>query len=769
MKRALLILLWTLPLLAQSDVGELRLRVGDPTGSAVRGSVELVSDGSHFRREYSTDSSGELVARHLPLGLYRITVRGQDFVPWAGTVEIRSAIPVSKNVELSIAAVVTTVEVKGLDTLIDPEGTGTVNRIPSDAIEDRVHSQPGRSLIELVNSQPGWLLEADAVPHPRGSEYQTQFVVDGIPLTDKRAPGFAPEFDADEVESISVYTAGIPAEYGRKMGAVVEVAAARDPAKGWHGNFAASGGSFATAGGSGQLQFRGGKNTLGISGSGAQTDWYLNPPVTQNYTNTGTTSDVAARYERDFSSQDHLGLTVRHTQSRFLVPNEQVQEAAGQRQARGANETVGTVSYEHIFSANFLSDVRAMVRDDGDTLSSNLLSTPMIASQDRGFREGYFKATISGHRGNQDWKAGVEADFSSLHEAFRYVITDPTPFGPGTPLTFAFAGRNLNLEQAAFAQDVIRLGKWTLSAGLRWDHYQLLVNQNAVSPRLGISRYFAIAGLLLHASYDRIFQTPASENILLSSSPEVTALSSNVLRLPVEPSHGDYFEAGASKGFLGRLRLDVNGFRRNVNNFADDDLLFNTSISFPIAFRRAQIYGAEGKLDLLSWKRWNGYVSYSYMVGSAYLPVTGGLFLGDDATDALGQIHGRFWVSQDQRHTLRTRFQYHFVPRAFVALGASYGSGLPVEFTGTLADALAQYGPAIVDRVDFARGRVKPSYSVDGSLGAGIWKRDQVEVRVQGDVVNMTDHLNVINFAGLFSGNSVIPPRSYGIRLVTSF
>jgi hypothetical protein len=52
---------------------------------------------------------------------------------------------------------------------------------------------PGRSMQDLVNSQPGWLYEGNAVLHPRGSEYQTQFVVDGIPLTDNRSPSFGPE------------------------------------------------------------------------------------------------------------------------------------------------------------------------------------------------------------------------------------------------------------------------------------------------------------------------------------------------------------------------------------------------------------------------------------------------------------------------------------------------------------------------------------------------------------------------------------------------
>src|SRR5205823_2113727 len=116
-------------------------------------------------------------------------------------------------------------------------------------------------------------------------------------------------------------------------------------------------------------------------------------------------------------------------------------------------------------------------------------------------------------------------------------------------------------------------------AGLRWDHYQLVVNQNALSPRLSVGRYFPTANLILHASYDRVFQTPSFENILLASSPDVVVLNQDVVRHPIEPSNGNYFEVGASKSFQGQLRLDANYFRRSVNNFADDDQLLNTSVS----------------------------------------------------------------------------------------------------------------------------------------------------------------------------------------------
>ena len=42
-------------------------------------------------------------------------------------------------------------------------------------------------------------------------------------------------------------------------------------------------------------------------------------------------------------------------------------------------------------------------------------------------------------------------------------------------------------------------------------------------------------------------------------------------------------------------------------------------------------------------------------------------------------------------------------------------------------------------------------------------------MRLQADIQNLNNRLNVINFAGLFSGNSLAPPRSYTLRFATNF
>ncbi len=768
MKKLLVFFLCAIPVFGQSNTGELRLKVTDPAGLAVKTTIHIVSEANQYRNILATSEQGALDVQRLPFGIYQLEINQPGFAAATETVEIRSSFPTDFTMRLKVSPVNESVTVSAANTLIDPDQAGSVSQVGSEVIQNRVSSLPGRSLQDLVNSQPGWLYEGNAVLHPRGSEYQTQFVVDGIPLTDNRSPSFGPEIEADDVQSMSIYTAGIPAEYGRKMGGVVELNTLQDSQAGFHGQVVLSGGSFDSAGAFAQGQYVWGKNTLGASASGSMTDHYLNPVVPQNYTNTGTLGDFSTYYQRDLTPNDRLTMTVRHELSRYEIPNEQVQETAGQLQNADNFETMGTIAYTHTFSSHVVADFRGMGRDSSNDFYSNPESTPIEVFQHNRFREIYFKGAVTVNRGRNEWKAGVESDNIFLHENFSYIITDDDPslFDPSTPVPFSFVGTHPDLEQSAFVQDLIHLGNWTISAGLRWDHYQLLVNQQAVEPRLSISRYLHSADLVFHFSYDRVFQTPSFENILLSSSTAAAGLQTGTLQLPVQPSEGNYYEAGLTKAFFQNLRLGVNYFRRDVNNYADDNPIDNTSISFPISFQKAIIYGAEGKLDVPDWHRFSGFLSYSWTVGNAFYPVTGGLFLGAD-----GQLPttGHFPDSQDQRNTVRGRVRYQVVPHLWIAGGIQYDTGLPFQFNGDPSTVLADYGQQVLNRINFDRSRIYPSIQVNASAGADVYKSDRLKMSLQVDGENLTNVLDVIDFGGLFSGNALGPSRSVSARLKVGF
>ena len=754
---------------AEVDYGELRLHVTDPAGVPLRAKVEVQCPACDYDRTFTTGSNGELTLSHLVFGLYRVQVNQQAFAPFSLQIGIHSAIPVEEPVRLALTPVVTQVQVKASELLLDPAAVSALAHIGTREISERVASLPGRSVQDLVVGQPGWLYEGNAVLHPRGSEYQTQFVIDGIPFTDNRSPGFGPEIEADDLESIAVATDGYSAEYGRKMGGVVELNTRRPDDPGVHGQAVLAGGAYNTLSGFGDLEVVKHHNSYGASAEGSATDHYLNPVVPENFTNRGTTGDFSLRFASDLSTSDRLTLNLRHELAHFQVPDELLQQQAGQVQTRDTLETVGTAAWQHILSPQSLLTLSGMVRDNANDLQSNTNPTPIAAFLHNSFREGYFKAAWTLHHGRHEIKAGLESDATLLHENFHYTLTDPDFFDDDTAPAFAFAAHRPDLEQSAWLEDTFRFGNWSARAGLRWDHYQLVVNQNAFSPRFALSRYLPHSRTVLHASFDRVFQTPSYENILLSSSSAVGSLGPDFLRLPVKPSEGNYYGGGVNQLLSTHIRLDANVFRRDVRNFADDDQLLNTGVSYPIAFNRSVIYGAEGKLSIPQLGRLTGFLSYSYMVSAVWFPVSGGLFLGDDAQAAALQTTGHFPASQDQRNTAATRFQYQLMPRFWLAAGAAYGSGLPFDFNGDPATALAEYGPAVIARVNFDRQRIRPNLTLNTSAGLDLYRRDESRLSLQIDAENLADRLDVIDFGGLFSGNAIGPGRSVYARLQARF
>jgi hypothetical protein len=177
------------------------------------------------------------------------------------------------------------------------------------------------------------------------------------------------------------------------------------------------------------------------------------------------------------------------------------------------------------------------------------------------------------------------------------------------------------------------------------------------------------------------------------------------------------------------------------------------------------------RLEVPKWGRFSGFVSYANQTGIGRGPITGGLFLGEEAASGLTDT-SQFAISQDQRNTFRGRLRVQAVPRLWLALGAEYGSGLPVELGNgaiDLAFLLSQYGAAVVNRVDFDRSRVRPSLSLDAGAGAELYRRDKETLSLLIQTANLADRVNLINFASLFSGTAIGPPRSVSARLRATF
>jgi hypothetical protein len=71
--------------------------------------------------------------------------------------------------------------------------------------------------------------------------------------------------------------------------------------------------------------------------------------------------------------------------------------------------------------------------------------------------------------------------------------------------------------------------------------------------------------------------------------------------------------------------------------------------------------------------------------------------------------------------------------------------------------------------VNFGRGRVRPSTSLDLAAGLNLVDNERIKLRLQLDGTNLTNRLNLINFSGVFSGTALDVSRGFALRLRSEF
>ncbi len=758
-----LLMTWGLPRLmfAQEMEGELRVTVHDAAGKAMVAQVQVNGRNPRFHAESETDSQGEAILRRLPFGVYQMQVTSQGFQPFTKQIEIQSNVPKKVEATLQVATVVTEITVEEKAPLLDTSRPRLVLREGREQLAEEMGTTMGRGPIDVIASMPGWVLEANAVLHPRGSEYDTQYVVDGMPEYDNHSLTFAPSFENDEFEAVNVMTSGMPAEYGRRLGGVITLDTRRITHRGHSFEANLQAGSYQSYLGSLLQQYRGDKTSLSLEVDGGHTLRYLDPPSLENLTNRGNSGGLHLRVDRDLTQRDRVSFYFRSDRTGFQVPNDLAQQAAGQRQGRNNSETAGQIHYQRSISGGTLFSLQGMVRDLTATLNSNTLSTPVYAQQDRGFRESALVGNLSQDREHHSLKFGGDVRVSSLREHFAYAPSDQLP-----NLAADFRGQKSSLESSLFAQDQMHFGHFAANAGVRFDQYSLLVEDTALSPRLAASYYIPQADLQIRASYDRVFEPPPTENLLFSSAAAGLGLEGVEGGVPVPTSRANFYEVGISKAFWGVFRLDISQYWRQFQNFLDDDVFLNTGLSFPITFHSANIRGTEARLELPGWRTLSGFLSYANMLGRAASPVTGGLFVKGGNAEELRGPGLVFPASQDQRNTAAAQARWQVLPRLWVMSEAHYGSGLPVDLADTTDAGIPQ---SILDRVNFDRGRVRPNFSLDLAVGTRIYQQGECSANLQVSVRNVSNRLNVINFSGLFSGTALAPGRQVSVRLKTRF
>ena len=781
--------------LAQARIGSVQGTIKDPTGALVpNAQVTITQPVTGYKQTTQTDAQGFFKLVNVPFNTYKVRVEAAGFQPAEDSIDLETTIPLNVDLSLSLEQATAAVTITtGADAMLETDRTSSDTDISQTILERPVGAAPSRAIESIVASTPGFVTDDNGRMHPRGSESQVQYVVDGVPVTDNMSAIFSTSLDARTLRTVEVLTGGLPAEFGDKLAGVINVNTRSGLEGPTQGGISFSGGSFST--GETAIDFATHTKKLGFltNLSASTSQRYLDPPTLDNFHNFGRTGKGFFRLDYQFDANNSLRGVVTLGGSNFQVPNRLPQEIAGQDQRQQLRDNAENIGYQHIFSPNTIAQFSFFHRQSHAKLLSNTLSTPVVANQDRTLQNYGGIGSVSITHGSHNIKFGGQVTITPVDEHFSFYPTVQFPelvddegnvfanpvndFSVGHPFVFnqSKTGRTLS----AYVQDRFTVAKnLTLDLGVRYDNYKLLISEQAVSPRLGLAYYIPKTKTTLRASYNRLFQPPPAENLLLASSAEAAALSPiSVLQgittvQPILPDKQHAFEAGAQQLLSQFFRLNLTVYQKRITNFSDKDQFFETGVIFPIAISSGRVTGEEVRLESTEIHGFHTFVSYANARAFGVTPITGGLFLGEDPQDLFLQGF-KFANDHDQRNEAQFQVSYNHHPSGlYASFSGRYDSGVPVDVEPgtTRAEFAAQgFDPRLYDEINFQRGRVHPRTILDFSVGADLMKKERVSMNLQFDVQNLTNELFLYNFESVFSGTHVGYPRLFSGRLSLRF
>jgi len=781
---------------AQNRVGTIQGTVKDPNGALVSGAgVTVTQPVTGYHQTAQTDAQGNFKLVNVPFNTYTVRVEAAGFQATEQHLDLESALPSNLDIALAVGAASETVTVsaEGDTALVETDRTTSDTDISQTILERPAGAAPSKGAAAIVASAPGFVPDDNGRLHPRGSESQVQYVVDGVPITDNMSAIFSTSIDTRTLRTVEVLTGGIPAEFGDKLAGVINVNTRSGLEGPTQGGITFSGGSFST--GEVGVDFSTHTRKFGfLSNLSATTSQrFLDPPTIDNFHNFGRTGKGFFRLDYQFDQNNSLRGTFTFGGSNFQVPNRLAQEIAGQDERQKNRDSSQSITFEHIFSANTLGQFSFFNRRGTAGLLSNPLSTPVVAFQDRTLQNTGFLASLAMTRGIHNIKFGTQMTWTPVREHFSFYPTSPledfidengavipnpvNSFTAANP--FVFDGRRTGRMFSVYVQDRFTpFRNFTLDAGVRYDNYRLVVKEDGFSPRIGIAYYIPRTKTTVRASYNRFFQTPPAENLLLASSSEAAALSPLAVlqgqsgARPILPDTEHAFEAGVQQQLGQFVRTTLTVYQKRIKNFADKDQFFETGVIFPIAISAGRVTGEEVRIDTAEIRGFRGFLSFANAHAYGVTPIVGGLFLGE-AVETLNEPGLKFAADHDQRNSMQFQLSYNHKPSGIYAIfGGRYDSGTPTDVVPgtTLAEfTAAGFDPRLYNEIDFQRGRVRPRTILDFSIGADLMRNERTSLNLQFDVQNLTNELFLYNFESVFSGTHVGHPRLLSGRLALRF
>ncbi|MCU1264649.1 MAG: TonB-dependent receptor [Acidobacteria bacterium] len=802
--------------------------VTDPNNAVVpNASVTIENAITGYRQTVNTGLDGVFRLNNIPFNNYVVSVSAPGFTGTRGSLSIRSSVPLTSNIQLTVGATSETVTVTGVELIEnDPKAHVDVDKSLMDRLPVR---DPGSGLSSVVTlAAPGVAADSNGGFHPLGDHFESNISLDGQPISDQQSKFFSTQIPVNTIQSIEVITGAVPPEFGDKTSLIINATSRSGlnqikPT----GNFNALYGSFGTTHEDGSLAYGNAKGGNFVAFNYERSNRFLDSAEFKALHDRGTAVNIFDRLDYSPNSKDTFHLNLFLARNRFQTPNEFDQQALGQDQGQVVRTINIAPGFVHIFSPTTVLSLNPYYRLDNVKYFSSpdpFADQPLTFGESRRLNNVGLKGDLSYVKGKHNAKFGMQISHTFLTEGFQFGITDPGFNDPASPdflpgllpfdLTrgghlFGFRGHTDIKQEAFFAQDNLTIGNANILLGVRFDNYNGITHDKLIQPRLGISYLVKPTNTVLRASYTRNFETPYNENLILSSTTGAGGLANGILgdssNLPLLPGKRHQFNVGFQQALGKRIVVDGDYFYKRTTNAYDFNVLFNTSVVFPISWQSSKLDGVSARINLTNYKGLSAFMVAGHTRARYFPPESGGLFFNSDLPS------GVFRIDHDQAFQQTTQVQYQ-VQRwkrlsPYFAFTWRYDSGLVAgavpDFDTALtftADQQAQIGlfcgstfatptQGITTCSDTNRGalrvripadgtanddhnppRIAPRHLFDFSAGTdNLLRTEHTKLSLRFTVLNLTNKEALYNFQSTFSGTHFVSPRSFQGQIGVSF
>ncbi|WP_066097615.1 TonB-dependent receptor [Xanthomonas massiliensis] len=562
---------------------------------------------------------------------------------------------------------------------------------------------------QVLLQAPGVVQDSYGGIHVRGDHANVQYRINGVILPESIS-GFGQTLDPRTVKSIRLLDGALPAQFGERTAAVVDITTKSGSELGNGGSVGLTAGSFGKVNPFASVWGGSGRWSWFATGSYDQDKVGLENPTDSRTPVHDKTHQGKGFFDLSYLVNEDTRLTLLggFANNRFQVPNNPGQDPAFDDQGITEADSsqldenqrentrfatlvlqglIGDTSYQLSAGQRYSS-----VTFDPD-VAGDLIFNGVASRVDRSNRADVLQADFSTPLGeNHTLRYGLYGAYEHAvanNSAWVFPADDDGNQTSNIPELIPDASRFHASTTALYLQDEWKIGDdWVINYGARGDRFKAFGHtEGQLSPRLGVV-WNATGTTTVHAGYARYFTPPATELISTGDMAlydgTTNQQTSSGATVPLS-ERSDYYDLGISQNVGEHLTVGLDAYDRRVDRLQDEGQFGAAYIYSTFNYRYGHIRGTELSLDYD-----NG--PFSAYLNAAYSRAMGKRVITGDYNfdpDALAYVYDN-WIhlDHDQKWTSSGGVSYRFPDTTRIGANYLFGSGLRTD-TDTVPNGAA--------------------------------------------------------------------------------